>query len=237
MADLIGWCSLSMEKPVNDPAVRRAVSRTSLSVSLTVGSYGIAFGAAAVASGLTVWQAVALSILTFTGASQFALVGVLGAGGSIASATIAAVLLGSRNTLYGLRLAPVLGVTGWRRAAAAQIVIDESTAVSIAQEEHGQPSMQRGFWLTGIGVFLLWNLFTILGAVGVAAMGDPAEWGLDAAVPAAFLGLVWPRLKGRDPWAVAVAAAVIALLLVPVAPAGVPIIASVAAALAMGWRR
>lgn len=215
---------------------RRQIRRNGLSLALTVGSYGTAFGAASVASGLDVWQTMALSLLTFSGASQFALVGVIGSGGSAVSAVLTSVLLGSRNALYGLRLAPVLKLKGAKKAVGAQLVIDESTAVSIAQERHGDTGMQLGFWVTGIGVYLFWNIFTLLGALGAGAIGDPGALGLDAAVPAAFLALLWPRLKGRIPWSVAIATIALALALVPVAPAGVPVIASALIALAFGWR-
>lgn len=215
----------------------KPIRRLSLSVSFTVGLYGIAFGAAAVSYGLEPLQAVALSLFTFTGASQFALVGVLGAGGTVLSGTIAAVLLGTRNALYGLRISPVLELTGPKRAAAAHVVIDESTAVCVAQEDRGQRAMQYGFFATGLGVFFFWNLFTALGAFGAAALDDPGRYGLDAAVPAAFLGLVWPRLVAREPWAVAAGAAIVSLALVPIAPAGVPIIASVLAAVIIGWKK
>lgn len=220
-----------------NPTQRKAIQRTSISVALTVGTYGLAFGAAGVAAGLTVVQTCALSLLTFTGASQFAAVGVLGAGGSAISAITAAALLGTRNTMYGLRVAPFLDVRGFKRAAAAHLVIDESTAVGVAQEEHGDRAMRHGFYVTGIGVFIFWNIFTALGAFGAAGLENPGKFGLDAAVPAAFLGLLWPRLIAREPWAVAAGAAIIALVLVPIAPAGVPIIASVIAAIAVGWKR
>lgn len=218
-------------------ADRTAVTRMSFGVSFTVGLYGIAFGAAAVSYGMAPLQAVALSLFTFTGASQFALAGVLGAGGSVLSGVVAAVLLGTRNALYGLRVAPILQLHGFKRAAAAHVVIDESTAVCVAQEERGEKAMQYGFFATGLGVFFFWNLFTALGAFGAAALDDPGKFGLDAAVPAAFLGLVWPRLTAREPWAVAIGATLVALVLVPFAPAGVPIIASVIAAITIGWKR
>lgn len=220
-----------------NPTQRKAIQRTSASIALTVGTYGLAFGAAGVAAGLSVLQTCALSLLTFTGASQFAAVGVLGAGGSAISAITAAALLGTRNTLYALRVGPFLNVHGLRRIAAAHLVIDESTAVGVAQEEHGEKAMRHGFYLTGIGIFIFWNIFTALGALGAAGLDDPGTFGLDAAVPAAFLGLLWPRLVAREPWAVAAGAAIIAIVLVPFAPAGVPIIASVIAAVIVGWRR
>jgi predicted branched-subunit amino acid permease len=205
--------------------VSRAILRDSLSVALTVGVYGIAFGAAAVEADLSVLQACVLSLLAFTGASQFAVVGVLGAGGSALSAITAASLLGVRNSFYGLRMAPILQVRGVKRFAAAQITIDESTAVSVAQEDKGLAEMRLGFWATGIGVYIFWNLFTLLGALGATALGDPAAWGLDAAVPAAFLGLLWPRLISNSARIVALLSIFLCTLLIPFAAAGVPVIA------------
>ena len=219
--------------PEND---RKQIRRDGLSLALTVGSYGTAFGAASVASGLNVWQTSALSLLTFSGASQFALVGVIASGGTAISAIATSVLLGSRNALYGLRLAPTLNLKRSKRFLGAQLVIDESTAVCIAQERHGVEGMKLGFWTTGVGVYLFWNLFTLVGAIGARTIGDPAAFGLDAAVPAAFLALLWPRLTGSNSWAVAVATIALVLILVPIAPAGVPVIASALIAIAFGWR-
>jgi predicted branched-subunit amino acid permease len=216
--------------------VNRATAWQSLSVSFTVGAYGVAFGAAGVAAGFTIWQTCLLSLLTFSGASQFAVVGVLGSGGSALSAIATASLLGVRNALYGLRMAPVLQVKGIKRVIAAQITIDESTGVSLSQERQGVSAMRQGFWLTGIGVYVFWNIFTLAGALGAQAMGNPSAWGLDAAVPAAFLGLLWPRLAKNSDRILAVCALVLALILTPFTPAGVPIIATAALAVIFGIR-
>ena len=213
----------------------RAIIRDSLSVSITVGVYGIAFGAAAVEADLSVLQACVLSLLTFTGASQFAVVGVLGAGGSALRAVTAASLLGVRNSFYGLRMAPILQVRGAKRLAAAQITIDESIGVALAQKDEAE--MRRGFWYTGFGVFIFWNLFTLAGALGAQAIGDPSAWGLDAAVPAAFLGLLWPRLSDRKSWVLAGFAILLALSLTPFVPAGIPIISCTLLAIIIGWRK
>ncbi|NHC13591.1 AzlC family ABC transporter permease [Motilibacter deserti] len=202
---------------------RRAVLRTSLGVGVATGAYGVSFGALATASGLDVLQACALSLLAFSGASQFAFVGVVSGGGPLLSGTATSVLLGARNGFYGLRIAEILRVRGARRLAAAQLTIDESTAVAVAQPE--EAAARLGFWSTGLSIYVLWNLATLVGALGGTAMGDPATWGLDAAAPAAFLALVAPRLQGRRPVLVAVVAAVLALALVPVSPAGVPVMA------------
>lgn len=217
---------------------RRAVWRASLGVALIVGTSGIAFGATAVAAGFSVAQSSALSLLAFSGASQFALVGVMGAGGSALSGIATAAFLGIRNGLYGMRMAPILNVNGLVRIIAAQVTIDESTGVAISNEEKGQDAMRLGFWATGFGVFLFWNVFTLLGALGAQAMGNPAAWGLDAAVPALFLGLVWPRINNNQGRALAVAAMSSALFLTPLLPNGLPIISTALIAIAIGvWRK
>lgn len=211
--------------------------RDGLAVGLATGLYGVSFGAVAVAAGLSVLQACALSLLVFTGASQFALVGVLASGGTGLAATATAVLLGSRNAFYGLRLAPRLGVGGPRRVLAAHLVIDESTAVSTAQRD--RDDARAGFWVTGTAVFVLWNVMTALGAVAGNALGDPRTFGLDAAVGAAFLALLWPRLHDTSARVVAASAAVLACGLVPLGPAGVPVLAAGGVALLAGawsWR-
>lgn len=215
-------------------ALRRPVVRDGLAVGVATGLYGVSFGAVATAAGLSVLQACALSLLVFTGASQFALVGVLASGGTGLAAAATAVLLGSRNAFYGLRLAPRLGARGARRALAAHLVIDESTAVSIAQE--GEEDARTGFWVAGTAVFVLWNAMTAVGAVAGNALGDPRAYGLDAAVGAAFLALLWPRLRDSATRAVAVAAGALACALVPVAPAGVPVLAAAGVALLAGLR-
>ena len=211
--------------------------RDSLSVSITVGAYGAAFGAASVAAGFSVLQSCLLSLLTFSGASQFAVIGVIGAGGSALSGITTASLLGFRNGLYGLRMAPLLKIRGVKRIIGAHVTIDESTGVALSQESRGIEAMRKGFWYTGFGVFIFWNLFTLAGAFGAQAMGDPASWGLDAAVPAAFLGLVWPRLKTSVDRALAISAVAMALVLTPFLPAGLPIIATTLLALGMGLRK
>lgn len=210
--------------------------RDSLSVSFTVGAYGVAFGAAAVANGFSVLQSCLLSLLTFSGASQFAVIGVIGAGGGALSGITTASLLGIRNGLYGVLMAPILKVRGLKRLVAAHVTIDESTGVSLSQEPRGSDAMREGFWLTGFGVFIFWNLFTLAGALGAEAMGNPSAWGLDAAVPAAFLGLVWPRLKSSTDKTLAIIAAIFAIATTPFLPAGLPIISTAVIAIIAGLR-
>ena len=215
--------------------MNRATVTQSLSVSFTVGLYGVAFGAASIAAGFSMLQTCLLSLLTFSGASQFAVVGVIGAGGSALSAITTASLLGIRNMLYAMRMAPILKVRGFTKIIAAEVTIDESTGVAIGQENLGADAMKHGFWLTGIGVYIFWNFFTVLGALGAQAMGNPSSWGLDAAVPAAFLGLVWPRLIGNFERALAASSLILAVVLSPILGAGLPIISTALLAVAFGW--
>ena len=211
---------------------RGAIIREGVAVGVATGAYGLSFGAIGVASGLDVLQTAALSLLMFTGASQFAMVGVLASGGSPWSGAATAVLLGTRNGLYGLRLAPLLGWTGWRRAAGAHLVIDESTAMSVNRDTPQQARV--GFLSAGLAVFVLWNVATIVGAVAGTALGDPEDLGLDAAVGAAFLALLWPRLRTRTNQAVAVLSVAVALGMVPLTPAGVPVLAAALVAVLVG---
>jgi predicted branched-subunit amino acid permease len=204
--------------------------RDGVGLGLAVGVSGVAFGAAAVSSGLSVWQACALSLLAFTGASQFALAGVIASGGSLLAGTAGAILLGSRNTLYGLRLADLLRPHGARRLLTALGVIDETTAVSLAQPDSG--SARAGFTATFCTLYATWNVATLVGAVGAGRIGSPQSYGLDVVGPAAFLALIWPRLRsGRAERLVALAAVAIALGATPLLPVGVPVILAATAAL------
>ncbi len=221
--------------------VRSAVVRDAVGLGVAVGLYGAAFGAAADAAGLSPWQAATMSLLMFTGASQFALVGVLGAGGSGAAAIGSALLLGTRNTVYGVRLLPLLRPRGLlARLTTAHWVIDETTALSIAAPD--RKLARLAFLAGGASIFLVWNATTVVGAVGAAALGDTARAALDAVVPAAFLALLWPRLRQGFPEAavqrrVALGGAVVALALTPFVPAGVQVLAAAVAVLLAGRPR
>jgi predicted branched-subunit amino acid permease len=204
--------------------------RDGLGLGVAVGVSGLAFGAAAAGAGLSAGQACALSALAFTGASQFALVGAVAGGGNLIAATAGAILLGSRNTLYGLRLAGLLRLRGVRRLVGAQGVIDETTAVTLAQPD---PRASRvGFAATFACLYLTWNACTLAGALGAGTLASPRALGLDVVGPAAFVALIWPRLRaGRTERAVAVSGVAIALGLTPVLPTGVPVILAATAAL------
>ena len=195
-------------------------------IGIAVGVYGISFGVLAVAAGLSPAQACVMSMLVFTGASQFAFVGVLAAGGGALAACGPAVMLALRNAAYGLSLAAILPRRLRTRAFAAQLVIDESTAMARAQDD---PATARAaFFATGISVWLCWNAGTLAGALLGGGLGDPRTLGLDAMFPAAFLALLAPQLRRPGAPVAAIAGATIALALIPFAPAGVPVIAALA---------
>lgn len=217
-----------------DDEPRRA-ARAGLGVALATSAYGVSFGALAVASGLDIWQTCVLSLVMFTGGSQFAFAGVVGAGGLAAApaAVASAALLGIRNVAYGMRMSPVIGAGFWRRLSAAQFTIDESTAVSLAQLTARGRTV--GFWVTGIAIYVGWNLTTLAGALLGDVLGDPKAYGLDAAAAAAFLALLWPRLRRRQAIAVGVAAAVVATVLTPVLMPGLPVLVAAVVAIVVGW--
>ena len=213
----------------------RAVVRDSLGVGLAAGSFGVAFGVASAAAGLSTLQTMLLSLLAFTGGTQFAVISVVSSGGTLAAALGSGLLLGARNTLYGMRLAPLLRPRGVRRLVVAQGTIDETTAMAVVRRD---PSLGRlAFWTTFAGCFVVWNTATAIGAVGARALGDPAKFGLDAVIPAAFLALLAPRLRaGAVERRIAVGAGVIALALIPFTPPGIPVLAACAALLLAGSR-
>jgi predicted branched-subunit amino acid permease len=211
-----------------------AAIRAALGVGLAVSAYGISFGALSVAAGLDIWQTCVLSLLMFSGGSQFALVGVLASGGTSAgvAAIASAALLGTRNGLYALRIAPIIRGPWPRKVLAAHWTIDESTAVSTAQTT--LEAQRTGFWWTGAIIYVGWNLTTLAGALIGDLLGDVSQYGLDAAAAAAFLGLLWPRLKHLQPIVVAIAAAVVAAVLTPTLPPGVPVLVAALVAVIVG---
>ncbi|GAB1407795.1 AzlC family ABC transporter permease [Thermomonas brevis] len=214
-------------------AMQSPAVRMGLSIAVATGLYGVSFGALGVAAGLGVWQTLALSLLMFTGGSQFAFIGVVAGGGAGASAFGAATLLGVRNAVYGMQMNRLLRPRGWRKWVAAQVTIDESAATAAAQLDPAE--QRRGFWTPGLGVFVLWNLFTLVGAVMGDALGDPRQWGLDGAAVAAFLGLLWPRLRQREPVVLAVLCALVTVLAMPWLPPGIPILLAALVAALWGW--
>lgn len=212
---------------------RRRVVRDGVSVGLATGAYALSYGALATAAGLSVLQTCALSLLMFTGGSQFALIGVVAGGGSPVSGATTAVLLGARNAFYGLGLSSILGARGARKLVATQLVIDESSAMALGQGDDRRAA-RLAFWATGISVYVCWNLVTLAGALGAQALSDPGVLGLDAAAPAAFLALIAPRVREREPFAIALASALVAVMVTPFVSPGIPVLAAAAVAVALG---
>ena len=205
--------------------------RDALAIGVATGTYGLSFGALSIAAGLTVAQTSVLSLLMFTGASQFAFVGVAAAGGGPFAAAAASTLLGTRNALYGLRLSGLLGVHGGRKLVAAHLVIDESAALSLGGRT---AALARwGFWAGGLSVFVFWNAATLIGAFGAQLLADPRVLGLDVVAPAAFIALLAPRMRSRRAFVAAGLAIAVALVTVPLVRPGLPVLLAAAAVLVM----
>ncbi|MCU1502315.1 MAG: AzlC family transporter permease [Ilumatobacteraceae bacterium] len=212
---------------LRDPRTRTVVT-ASITLGVAVGVFGISFGVGAVSAHATVLQACAISLLVFTGASQFSAISVLLAGGSYSSALGGALVLGARNGVYGLAMSTHLTGRLGTRVLAAQLTIDESTSMALAQDD--EQHRRVAFWITGCSVFVFWNLGTLVGALAGRAI-DPQTFGLDAAFPAAYVAMVWPLLRGRRPLMAAAIGAVVCVALIPFAPIGVPILCAALAVL------
>lgn len=203
--------------------------RDAASIAIATGVYAVSFGVLSVAAGFSVAQTCVMSLVAFTGASQFTFVSVVSAGGGLGAALPPAALLAARNGLYALTLGSVLRREPWRRALEAHLVIDESTAMAHAQRYPAD--RRRGFLLTAVGIFACWNAGTLAGALSGDLLGDPRSLGMDAIFPAVFLALLVPQVRSGATLRVVLLGGAIAALLLPVAPAGVPVMASVLAAL------
>ena len=199
----------------------RGVLTTCITLGLAVGVFAISFGVAAVAAGATVAQTCVMSLLVFTGASQFSAVSVVRDGGSVGSALGGALLLAARNAVFGLTMSPRIKGRLGIRLVAAQLTIDESTAMATAQAD---PRLQRlAFWTTGASIYVFWNVGTLIGAL-VGDSIDPTTFGLDAALPAAFVAMLFPHLRTRRGRRAALIGAGLCAVTIPILPIGVPIL-------------
>jgi predicted branched-subunit amino acid permease len=204
---------------------RREILRDSLAVAVSVVPYALSFGALSSQAGLSLAQTGVLSAFGFTGASQFAFVSSLHAGGTAAGAIALAWLLGARNGLYAVRMTQLMRWRGRRRVLGAHLTIDETTTMALGRDD---PTHARAaFWTTGVLLWVLWNSSTLLGAWAGSEITDPQAWGLDAVIPAAFLALLLPQLRSRRPIVAASAAAAVTLAVAPVTPLGVPVFVAV----------
>jgi 4-azaleucine resistance transporter AzlC len=209
------------------PVKPDTLTRDALSIAVATGIYAVSFGVLSVAAGFSVAQTCVMSLVAFTGASQFTYVSVLGSGGTALAGLPPALLLAGRNTIYALSLRDVLRGGPLRRALDAHLVIDESTAMAHAQDEPADK--RRAFLITALGIFVCWNAGTLIGAAGGGLLTDPRAFGLDAIFPAVFLALLIPQLRSRRAVRAALLGALIAVVLLPIAPAGVPVMAAVLA--------
>jgi predicted branched-subunit amino acid permease len=212
-------------------AAERRIRNRALTIGVSVMPFGLSFGAVSVEAHLSLVQVCLLSLVLFSGASQFALVSIIGTGGSYFSAVGTALLLGVRNGLYGARINALLRPGGWRRLVTAEATIDESTAMAVSESRSGHAA--RAFWSTALSVYVLWNASTIAGALVGNALGSPATTGLNVAGPAAFIALLAPRLTTARMRLVALGSGAIALVTVPVVPVGAPILIGGLAAVAL----
>jgi branched chain amino acid efflux pump len=210
---------------------RSEILRAAIGIGLYAAAFGVSFGAVSVTSGMTIVQTMVLSLVMFSGASQFAFVGVAGGGGSPLGALAVALLLGVRNAFYGVAVSEILRPSRWARLPTAHLVVDESTAMAVGQSTPG--AKRYAFWATGVALFVLWPIGSLIGAV-LGSVVDPTALGMDAAAPAIFLALLWPRLREKSARWVALGGAAVAALLIPAAPSGLPVIAAAAVALIAG---
>jgi 4-azaleucine resistance transporter AzlC len=195
---------------------------------------GVSFGAIAVASGLPGWLVVVMSVLVFAGGAQFMAVGLL-AVGSPAGALFGGLLLNARHLPFGLAIGEEIGGRWRDRLIGSHLLIDESLAFAMAQQDPGR--RRHAYWLTGVTLFVTWNVGTVLGVMLGGAVGDPAALGLDAAFPAGLLALLLPSL--REPVArwVALVGAAVALAATPVLPAGAPVLLALTGLAVVAVRR
>lgn len=201
-----------------------AGARAALPIAVPVLAFGLSFGVLARDAGMGVTAPIVMSLTTFAGSAQFAVASVLESGGALAAAIAAAVLLNLRYLAIGISVAPGLRGSAARRLAEAQLAVDESWAVA---QRDGRVDRDV---MVGAGLVLMvaWSAGTVAGVLGGSALGDPADYGLDAMFPALFLALLVGQVDGRRTRVAAVAGALIALALTPLVPPGVPIIAAAA---------
>ena len=213
---------------VASDAQRRSIRAQAISIGLAISPFGLAFGALCAESGIGVWEALGFSSLVFGGSSQFAAVSVLADEGTVIAAVTAGLLLNLRSLAFGVSMAPSLKGSLLWRAGVSQLMIDESTAIGSSQSTH---ELRRyGYLWGGLSVFVLWNATTLIG-VSVLSEAESliTDLGIDATIPAAFLGLIWNKLENARHRVVALIGAITALILIPITPAGIPVIAAASA--------
>lgn len=193
---------------------------------------GASFGALSAAAGVPHLLTVALSLLVFAGGSQFLAVTVIASGGGAVAAVAAGLLLNARHLPFGLAVSRTVGDSWAARLVGAHLLIDES--VAFARARGTGPRARAAYWVCGSLFFVLWNIGAVAGMLAGSAIPDPDEFGVDAAFPAALLALLLPTLRRADARRVGLAAAAVALLLTPVLPVGLPVLAGLLGLAAAG---
>jgi 4-azaleucine resistance transporter AzlC len=208
-------------------------ARAAVAVAATVWFFGASFGLVARAAGMGVLAPLVMSATTFAGSAQFAVSSILGAGGGAAAAIAAAVLLNARYAPISISVAPLFHGPRLRRLLESQLIVDESWALA----SRGGGRFDRRILLgAGLLLYVSWVSGTAVGVVAGDALGNPKDLGLDGAFPALFLALLAPQLRAPRAAIAAATGAAIALVLIPITPAGTPIVAASAACL-LGLRR
>lgn len=212
--------------------VRRRTSWTAaVPVVAAVTVFGVSYGVLAAAAGLPAWLAVLMSMLVFAGSSQFAAVAILGSGGAAGAAILSGSLLNSRYLATGAVAARVLPGNRWQRFLLAQLVVDENFALAVGAGTPDHPD--RGMLLgSGVALWTGWVTGSALGSLLGPVLGDPKTFGLDAAFPALFVGLLWPLLRTREGRIAAAAGALTAAVLLPLTSGGVALAGAALAGLA-----
>jgi 4-azaleucine resistance transporter AzlC len=204
---------------------KRSLRTRALSIGVAVAPFGFAFGVLCTQAGLNIWQAMGFSSFVFTGGSQFAAVTVLREGGAASTAIAGSLLLAMRFLAYGVVMSPSMSKSRWKRALESHLMIDESLAVGTAASDRSL--IRYGYLAGGLSVFAFWNTATLLGVLIGSGAGDAiATYGIDAAIPASFVVLVWPRLRDKEQLPIALLGGLITVVAIPFTPPGVPILAA-----------
>lgn len=206
-----------------------AGARAAMPFVVAVVALGISFGVLARSLGWGVVAPIVFSVIVFSGSAQFAVAAVLGAGGTVLPAVVAAVLLNARFLPMGVAIAPFLKGGPLRRALEGQALVDASWALA----NRGGGRFAREFFIGAtVPQYAAWVGGTAIGVLAEDFIGDPERLGLDVIFPAFFLALLVAELRGGGrAVAVSLLGAALAIALVPFTPAGVPVIAACAAAL------
>src|SRR3954469_6364840 len=217
------WTSPRLSRLPEPEDTYAAGMRAALPLVIPTALIGASFGVAAVTTGWGTLAPIVMSAIVFSGAAQFAVLAVLSAGGSVVTAIVAATLIASRFLAIGVALGPSMRGGTVRRALEGQAVVDAS--LILARTGEARYGVRRLMGAT-LPQFVGWQVGTIAGVLGGSRIPDPEALGLDALFPAFFLALVWGELGDRGARVTAATATLIAVVLIPIAPPGIPVVAA-----------